>query len=608
MRTARICGFRLVVAATSDHSLNLQIGRDAEREGILSCVASSAEASRVIFPAVCGDGDLAVAVHSHGKNCRQSQALRNRIAVWLSASQQSRKLHSDRRNLCDKGPAHIGESGVPHRASPCTGKVFIVGTGPGAADLISLRGYHALRSADAILLDQLLPVTFLEDLGISSADKLVQQLGSDGLHWSQAEIERWLVATAASGRTVVRLKGGDPFIFGRGDSEIETLTNHGIPWEVIPGASAATAVLSSAGLPLTRHGQRRSFAVMTARVEGGCISESFPRADSLVILMGVTVLDQVMSRLLADGWPPETPAVIVERGTLAWERRVAGSIHSLSKSAQRADVKSPALVVVGEAARTIAAIQRRPTILYTGLDAGDFRMLGNVLHWPAQALIPNPDGRRLFPRPGSDQSGERGLGRFHRQICRQDVLDGSQRRSARRSRDGRRKIAALGAGTARQLERHCLWADAVITADDLQQAAAVLGDVSDKGVLLVQGTHTPRGLRRQLEEAGATVNRLVLNQLVRHPELGRPLPDHDVIYFVSPAGVRVYSATYGKEAFRREVWCLGSATQEALAECGVSATVVRPPLDVDYIVEHAPCWVGVASPKPIPNVADTAGS
>jgi hypothetical protein len=166
---------------------------------------------------------------------------------------------------------------------------------------------------------------------------------------------------------------------------------------------------------------------------------------------------------------------------------------------------------------------------------------------------------------------------------------------------------AQRAATTRQLERHYLWADAVMTADGVRTAVAVLGDVSDKGVLLVQGTHTPRGLRRQLEEAGAMVNRLVLNQLVPHPELGRPLPDHDLIYFVSPAGVRAYATTYGKQAFRREVWCLGRATQEALAEFGVSPAVVRPPLDVDYIVEHAPCGIRPASPKPIPNAADTAG-
>ena len=133
-----------------------------------------------------------------------------------------------------------------------------------------------MRSADAILVDRLIPATFLEDLGVSSAGKLVQWLGSEEPHWTQEEVNRWLVATAKTGRTVARLKGGDPFVFGRGDSEIESLASHRIPWEVIPGASSATAVLGSAGLPLTRHGQRRSFAVATARVEGGQVSTSFP--------------------------------------------------------------------------------------------------------------------------------------------------------------------------------------------------------------------------------------------------------------------------------------------------------------------------------------------
>ena len=242
-----------MVAATADHRLNLQIGQDAERQDILSCVVSSADSCRVIFPAVWSDGDITVAVHSQGRNCRQSQAVRNRIAAWLSAPQR----------LCRSRPVRRSPNWRRPCASCCAtttrttedsgghGKGLIVGAGPGAADLISLRGYHALQSADAILADQLVPATFLEDLGISSAGKLVCRLGDEEPHWTQDEINRWLVAAAQTGRTVVRLKGGDPFIFGRGDSEIECLASHGIPWEVIPGASSATAVLTAAGLPLT---------------------------------------------------------------------------------------------------------------------------------------------------------------------------------------------------------------------------------------------------------------------------------------------------------------------------------------------------------------------
>jgi uroporphyrin-III C-methyltransferase / precorrin-2 dehydrogenase / sirohydrochlorin ferrochelatase len=581
---SQLRGFRMLVAATADPSLNLQIGQDAEREGILSCVASSAESSRVIFPAVWNEGDISVAVHSHGQDCRQSQAVRNRIALWLSASRPFSKSAARGRNGSGEGPTRL--PCPKRRTSLGTGKVLIVGAGPGAADLISLRGYHALSSADAILVDRLVPDTFLEDLGIPSSGKLIERLGAEEPHWTQGEINRWLATAAEAGRTVVRLKCGDPFIFGRGDSEIESLADCGIAWEVIPGASAATAVLSSAGLPLTRHGQRRSFAVTTARVEGGGIVESFPRADSLVILMGVTILDQVTARLAADGWPPETPALIVERGTLAWERHISGPIGQLAELARAAGVKSPALVVVGEAARTIATISCRPTILFTGLDPAAFRTLGNVLHWPAQAIVPHPEGQRRLPH--ALVLLDRGTVDW---ILFTDKL--AVRSFWTALAEGRRdarvlcgvKIAALGPETARRLEQHRLWADAVLTEEDIRNAAPLLGELSDRGVFVVQGSHAPRGLRRQLEAAGATVNHLVLNQLVQHPELGRPLPAHDVIYFVSPAGVRAYAETYGRDAFQRKVWCLGEATRRALAEQGVPATVVRPP---QHLVQAMP--------------------
>ncbi len=519
-----------------------------------------------------------MAVHSQGRNCRQSQAVRNRIADFLSDSRHLCGVRAALGGRCGEGPARPGEHGARRRAATALGKVYIVGAGPGAPDLISLRGYQALGSADAILVDQLLPETFLEDLDISSAGKLIQRLGGEEPHWTQEKINRWLAAAAKTGRTVARLKGGDPFVFGRGDSEIEHLQRHNIPWEVIPGASSATAVLSSAGLPLTRHGRRRSFAVATARVEGGRVSESFPRADSLVILMGVTVLSRVISRLLAAGWPPDAPAAVVERGTLAWERRIGGTLCRLSELARRAGVASPALVVVGEAARTIAALHRRPTILFTGLDAANFRTLGNVLHWPAQAVVPDPEGRKLLPAAfASLDRGEMDWVVFTDKFAVKTfwTAAANQRLDARIMRSS--KIAALGTETGRRLEQCRVCADVVITNKNAGNPATWHGGLAEKNVLVVQGSHTPHGLHAQLDAAGARVSRLVLHRLVPHPELGRPLPDHDVVYFVSPAGVRAYESTYGPDAFHGAVWCLGGATKRALAEVGVAAKVVRTP-------------------------------
>jgi siroheme synthase len=329
--------------------------------------------------------------------------------------------------------------------------------------LITVRGYHALGKADVVLADRLVSKTFLDDLGIVTEGKLVEWLGDGPPRPTQTTINRRLVEHALAGRTVARLKGGDPFVFGRGDAEIDHLDEHGIPWEVIPGCSSATAALTAAGVPLTRHGKGRSFAVATARVAGGGLAEEFPRADTLVLLMGMGVLDEVVERLLADGWSPDAPAAVVERGTLPWERRVKGPLAQLGRVASEAGIASPALIVVGEGALGVFAAGRRPTVLFTGRDPAHFGELGNLLHWPA-----------LDEGPPGD------LGR-------------------------------------------------------------------------------------------------------PHPELGRPLPEHDVICFASSAGVRAYWEAYGPAAFRREVWCLNGAAHEVLSRRHVAAQIIdvaRAPLGV----------------------------
>jgi uroporphyrinogen III methyltransferase/synthase len=239
----------------------------------------------------------------------------------------------------------------------------------------------------------------------------------------------------------------------------------------------------------------------------------------LVILMGISVLDQVLSRLTTDGWSPETPAAIVERGTLAWERQISGPLSRLSELAQRANVASPALVVIGEAARAIAAFRRWPTILFTGLDPTSFRTLGNVLHWPAQAIVSNPEGCNRLPRTfASLNRGEIDWAIFTDKLAVQAFWTAAadQRLDARLMHNV--KIAALGTETVRRLEQCGLCADVVITEGDIRQTATQLGELPRKGVLIVQGSHTPRGLCSQLEEAGAAVNQLILHRLVPHPE------------------------------------------------------------------------------------------
>jgi len=216
--------------------------------------------------------------------------------------------------------------------------------------LITLRGLRAIEAAEVILADRLVPRRFFSELGIETAGKRIEWVGDEKSHWTQEKINQALLDHAQAGRVVVRLKNGDPFVFGRGDVEAEFLARHGVPCEVVPGLSACTAAPTAAGLPLTRRGRGRSFAVATARLAGGGIAESFPRADSLVVLMCAGVLKEVVERLLADGWAAETPAALIQSASLPEQRRFVGTLAEMPALARAAAIRSPALLVAGCAA------------------------------------------------------------------------------------------------------------------------------------------------------------------------------------------------------------------------------------------------------------------
>jgi len=432
-----------------------------------------------------------------------------------------------------------------------------------------------LRSADAVLVDHLLPRTFLADLEIETNSKQVEWLADKRPRWSQSSINKWLATHARRERIVARLKGGDPFIFGRAEEETSHLSKLGIPWEAVPGPSAFTAVPTAAGFPLTRRGDGRSFSVVTARTASGSVTDHFPMADSLVIMMGVEVLPRVVARLLEDGWPPDTHSAVIEKGTMAWERTVSSPLARLAVAAAKAGVASPACILVGEAASPLFAARQRPTVLFTGLDPSNFRWLGNLLHWPALELAPHPAAEAALS--GALQSlrkkqfdwvlfaGRVGISCFFEEIDRRG-LDSRLLAGAR--------VATLEAGTAERLREYGIRADMVGESKIWEETLEALGRLGGASILIVEGTHAPRMLRHELRARGAAVSRLPLKRVVPNRQLGRDLPEHDVIYFVSPSGVRAYHRTYGAAAFQRQVWCLGEETRRELMEFDVNAKVV----------------------------------
>ncbi len=229
------------------------------------------------------------------------------------------------------------------------GTVYLVGAGPGDPELITVRGCRCLERADVVLYDRLVHPALLDQAPAEANRTFVgKAAGRPGL--GQAAIHRLLIAHARRGLVVIRLKGGDPFIFGRGSEEAEALNAAGIPWEVVPAVSSAVGVPARAGIPLTHRRLARSFAVVTAhQADASDLDwQALSKIETLVVLMGVAALNKVTRRLIRQGRDPRTPAAIISRGTLPDQRVVIGTLADLATRAETALIKSPATIVIGD--------------------------------------------------------------------------------------------------------------------------------------------------------------------------------------------------------------------------------------------------------------------
>jgi len=243
-----------------------------------------------------------------------------------------------------------------------TGRVVLVGAGPGAPDLLTLRGERALRAADAVVYDSLAPSELL-DLAPEGAERIdVGKRGHDAPTRGQSDINSLLVSLARSGKNVVRLKGGDPFVFGRGGEEVRACADAGVAVEVVPGVSAVTGALAYAGIALTDREASASFAVFTGHKDPTRVREELrieelaQAADTLVILMGMRNLAEITARLLAGGRSAQTPSAVVMQGTLPGQRVLEAPLGELAERAREAGLHAPAAVVVGEVVR----LRQRP--------------------------------------------------------------------------------------------------------------------------------------------------------------------------------------------------------------------------------------------------------
>lgn len=226
------------------------------------------------------------------------------------------------------------------------GMVYLVGAGPGDPGLITVKGLACLRRAEVVLHDRLIHPQLLDEIP-STAERIDVGKEPGRHHRTQAEINALLLAHARRGKILLRLKGGDPFVFGQGGEECQVLADAGIPFEVVPGVSSAIAVPAYAGIPVTHRRLASAFTVITGHSWNGAGVdwEHLPRGGTLVVLMGLAHLCEIAAQLTAHGWSPETPAAVTVQGTTAAQAVVDGTLANIANRAQ--GLEPPATIVIG---------------------------------------------------------------------------------------------------------------------------------------------------------------------------------------------------------------------------------------------------------------------
>jgi len=276
-----------------------------------------------------------------------------------------------------------------------TGKVYLVGAGPGHPDLLTIRAAELLKTAEVIVYDRLVQDEVLA-LAKPSAEKIF--MGKPlGRHCSrQDEIHDLLLRKAREGKTVVRLKGGDPFLFGRGGEEAEYLAEHGIPFEVVPGVSSCLSAPLSAGIAVTHRDRASSVAIVTGHQasehEDRVDWQALSKVDTLVVLMGIHNIEHITRKLMAAGLAPDTPAAIIQMAFWESECVIASTLGAIAEDVRRAAIEPPATLVIGEAVRLREKLKHHQRHLgqLTGRDP--------LIH-PLPVPVPIPD------RPAGDTLG-----------------------------------------------------------------------------------------------------------------------------------------------------------------------------------------------------------
>jgi uroporphyrin-III C-methyltransferase/precorrin-2 dehydrogenase/sirohydrochlorin ferrochelatase len=378
-------GFKLVIAATDDHGVNADVSQAAKARAIPVNVVDCPALCSFIFPAIIDRSPVVAAVSSggaspvlarllrvklealippgYGNLARLAERFRQKAKQAIADSALRRRFWEDalQGEVADlalagqeEAAAALLEQRLSQPNTQKTGMVFLVGAGPGDPDLLTLRALRLMQEADVVVYDRLVSPEIMA-LVRKDAEKIYA--GKQRSHHTlpQEQINRLLADLAKAGRRVVRLKGGDPFIFGRGGEEIETLMAEGIHFQVVPGITAAAGCAAYAGIPLTHRDYAQSCAFVTGHLKDGTIDLAWDRLavpqQTLVIYMGLQGLEQICAGLIAHGCPEDLPAALIQQGTTRQQKVLTGTLAELPSIVASTEVKAPTLVIVGEVVR-----------------------------------------------------------------------------------------------------------------------------------------------------------------------------------------------------------------------------------------------------------------
>ncbi|MDO5547089.1 MAG: uroporphyrinogen-III C-methyltransferase [Eubacteriales bacterium] len=492
------------------------------------------------------------------------------------------------------------------------GKVYLVGAGPSDVGLLTVRAQQLLQQADVVVYDRLAGESIL--LLIPEGTETIDVGKRAGHHTMQQEqINQVLLEQAQKGKTVVRLKGGDPFLFGRGGEELELLVQHGIPFEVVPGVTSAISVPAYNGIPVTHRDCTSSLHIITGHARKGkpltIDFESLVRLHgTLVFLMGVSHLADICRGLLNAGMEPATPAAVLQQGTTAEQRRVTATVATLEREAKRQQIGTPAIIVVGEVcsyAEQFAWSEQRPlfgariVVTRPRTRSSDLsqklRTLGaEVWEIPTiqtQPISPNAelDGAldRLHTYDTLVFTSPAGVETFFRAL---------QARGMDIRRFGNGTIASIGSGTTRELKKYGVIADLQPEIYDAQHLGQLLGERRPDGSRILI-PRARKGSPALLEEIRKRKNVEITDLPIYDTQYRAPknidlvaaLRQEKIrmVVFTSASTVRGFAAALpGQDLHAVTAICIGKQTQAAAQKLGMQ-TEVAEAATLDALVEAA---------------------